>query len=133
MVKVVEVSITEYKEAFTDKAVELSKTKLKDCPNREVRHEQVETMIEQYMEVTGNKPSSYILSKLGDYLLIEALKDADVDKVANTEYPVLSHTQLKRRDSKQFSMQEDTIDFLHSKVNRRIDSLAKRVTKEAEY
>lgn len=126
-------SITEFIEEFKDKAIELSKTKLKDCPTKEDRHEQVEAMLDLYMEVTGKIPSSYVLTKLGDYLLIETLKDTDVDKVSNTEYPVLSFTQLKRRDSKQYSMQVDTLDFLHAKINKRMDSLAKRVTKEAEY
>jgi len=122
-----------YMERFTEEAIELSKTKLVNSPALEDRHALVTDLIEDHFEITGRMPNSYTLCKLGDYILIEDLKDKDVDKVSNNDFPILSDMQVKRRDRKQFPMEADTIDYLEAKINKRLDSLAITHTKETEY
>lgn len=128
-----ELSIDEYIEQFNEKAEELSNTKLSDAPDVTVIIAQVDEMIEEYFRVVGYMPAPYTLNKLADYILVNELKDKGVDKVSNTEYPILSDIQLRRRARKQFTAQDTTLDFLNTKFNKQVDSLARKSVKKAEY
>ena len=125
--------VAEYIEQFTKLAEDLANTKLQDAPKVEVITSQVNALIEEYYSKVGKFPKSYVLELLANYILINELKNKDVDKVANNEFPILSEVQIKRRNRKQVSMQDETIDFLNTKLNKQIDSLAKKTVKKAEY
>ena len=127
------IDIEKYIEDFTERALELSNTKLQQAPKVEVINKQVEEMIEQYYQTVGSYPKPFVLNLLANYILINELKDKDVDKVANNEFPILSDIQLKRRGRKQFLVQDNTLDFLNTKYNKQIDSMAKKTIKKAEY
>jgi hypothetical protein len=118
---------------FTERAEQLADMKLADCPPIEVRNKQVEELIEQYYIQVGKYPKSNVLERLGSYILVHELKNKDVDKVTNTAFPILSEIQLKRRNRKQMLMQDTTIDFLNTKYNQQLDSLAKSTIKKVEY
>lgn len=114
-----------YLEEWIERIKELNKIKHRDLPSLEERNKQVNDMIEEYMQVQGDLPPSYWLSRLGTYILAEDLKNNDRDKVANTEYPILSYRQKRRRSRKQIAVLSEHLDFLHSKYVARMDSLAK--------
>lgn len=133
MVNVTVVDKATYIEDFTQKCYELSKTKLNRAPKSHVINQQVTDMIDEYYSVIEAYPKSLALSYLANYILINELKSKDVDKVSNNEFPILSDIQIKRRDRKQTPMQVETIDFLNTKFNKHIDSLAKKTVKKVEY
>ena len=127
------INIEQYIKDFAERAEELAEQKLSDCPPVEIRIKQVEELIVQYYKTVGNYPKSKVLENLGSYILVHELKNKDVDKVTNTEFPILSDIQLKRRARKQMLMQDSTIDFLNTKYHKQIDSLAKKAVKKVEY
>lgn len=118
---------------FSEKVFVFDKMRLKDLPADDVRVRQVTDMLEEYYVVTGEKPKEYLLTKLANYILAAELKNKDVDKVTNTEFPVLSEYQLLRREKSQVSMETDNMDFLDTKFNKGLDSLAKTTIKKAAY
>lgn len=122
-----------YIEDFAVKAEELAGLKLADCPELDVRKKQVTDLLETYYNTVGKNPKSIVLENLGSYIMVEDLKNKDVDKVTNTEFPVLSEIQIKRRARKQMIMQDSTIDFLNNKFHKEIDSLARKTVKKADY
>lgn len=126
-------SITEYITAFEEQAEELAKTKLNDAPKSVEMTKQVGDLIEEFYATVGSYPKAYTLTQLANYLLVNELKDKDVDKVTNKDYPILSETQLKRRARKQFLVQDDTLDFLNTKFHKQLDSLSRKTVKKAEY
>lgn len=125
--------VNKYIEDFTERAEELSRTKLEDAPRPEIINQQVETLIEEYYKYVGSYPKPHVLELLANYILVNELKDKDVDKVANQDFPILSDIQLKRRARKQMLVQDSTLDFLNTKYHKQIDSLAKKTVKRAEY
>ncbi|MGG4039010.1 hypothetical protein [Heyndrickxia ginsengihumi] len=125
--------VNEYIEKFEQGAEELSNKKIEECPPVEQRNKEVEEMIEHYYQYTGKMPKPHALELLGSYILVQELKNKDVDKVTNTDFPILSEIQLKRRARKQMLMQDSTIDFLNTKYNKHIDSLAKKTVKKVDY
>lgn len=125
--------VDKYIEEFNERALELSKTKLEDAPKQSVLNAMVENMVEDYYRYVGCFPKPHILELLANYILINELKNKDVDKVTNEDYPILSDIQLKRRTRKQFLVQDSTLDFLNTKYHKNIDSLAKKTVKKADY
>lgn len=126
-------SITEYPSSFKERVFALGKLRLADMPKDAERVNHVNNMVEEYYRVVGEMPKPYLLSKLADYLLSSELKSRDVDKVTNTEFPILSEYQQIRRERSQVSMETDNMDFLDTKFNKGLDSLAKTTVKKAEY
>lgn len=122
--------IKEYIEEFSEYCLELSGMPLASAPPIDEIKAEVSFQVEEYYRIVGKYPNSFNLTLLANYLLIYTLKDKDVDKVTNTDRPIMSESQLKRRNKKQHSMSEDGMDFLNSKFNRRLDTLSKKVTKE---
>lgn len=123
----------EYIRDFTDKAEELAGKKLADCPKMPERLTEVRGMLGEYYLTVGKHPKSYVLELLGSYLLVEVLKNKDVDKVTNTDFPIMSESQLKRRARTQVLMQDTTLDFLNNKLNKQIDSLSKTQPRKVAY
>ncbi|KAA6455015.1 hypothetical protein [Bacillus atrophaeus] len=118
---------------FTDRAEELANTKLEDAPSVAKRNQKVTDMVEEHFTLTGKMPKADALRFLADYILITDLKNKDVDKVSNEEFPILSVIQMKRRHRKQMLMKDETLDFLNNKVNKQLDSLSRTTVKKAEY
>ncbi|WP_407708488.1 hypothetical protein ACIU4M_00555 [Bacillus altitudinis] len=126
-------SINKYIEDFEEKATELAGKKINECPPVEERIKQVDEMVNHYFEYTGKFPKPFILELLGSYILVEELKDKDVDKITNKDFPIMSESQVNRRLRKRLLLQDDTIDFLNTKYNKQMSSLAKKTVKKAEY
>lgn len=124
---------SQYIEDFTSRCYELSKTKLDDAPSKESMTQQVNDMIEEYYKIIGKMPKAIALEYLANYLLVNELKSKAVDKVSNTEFPILSDVQIKRRARKQTPMQEGTLDFLNTKFHKHIDSLSRKAIPKVEY
>jgi hypothetical protein len=88
----------------------------KELPPIETRIQQVIDLTEWYFEQTG-KPynNSYYLDMLGTYLLADVLRDKGTHKVKQTEYPVLSHTQIKLRNRRERRVGDENLDFIKLK------------------
>ncbi|PEM08532.1 hypothetical protein [Bacillus wiedmannii] len=67
-----------------------------------------------YMKEYGKKPASWQLVKMADWILEETLKDVRYNKVTKTERPILSHSQLKRRQ-REVAFESEIVDVLHMK------------------
>lgn len=122
-----------YIEEFKNWVQEAVKIRLEHLPPIEKRNQQVEQITEEYYEKVGKFPDSYQLHLLGTYLLNHELKKPDVDKVSNTEFPVLNHNQIKRRYRRQTHVETETLDYLDSKHNKTLDSLSKKPVKKPDY
>ena len=97
-----------------------------------VRCSAIENLNEDFYQATGQNLPAFMLSKLSDWLLMEILIDRDVDKVSNTEFAILSHRQLRRRDKRENSVDGGVMDYLNLKYVKNKDSLSKKVKKESE-
>lgn len=122
-----------YIEEFELWAEELLEISASALPSDEERVKQVDDRLEEYFSTVGTMPKVKVLNDLANYILSGELKNKDVDKVTNTEYPILSKTQLKRRLRKQVAVETDTLDFLEVKYNKQIDSLAKTPSRKVDY
>lgn len=127
------IPVSAYMMQFTDRAEELANTKLEDAPSVAKRNQKVNDLLEEHYTLTGKMPKADALRFLADYILITDLKNKDVDKVSNEEFPILSDVQVKRRHRKQMLMKDETLDFLNNKVNKQLDSLSRTTVKKAEY
>lgn len=78
------------------------------------RCQAVQALTDAYIEQTGESPDPDQLTILADYILMDDLKDTHPDKVANTEYPILSEGQLRLRFRREPSINLDNF----SKDNR---------------
>lgn len=78
----------------------------------------VNAYVNQLYIVAKRRPTSDRLDELADFILVGELKNPHPDKVARTEYPFFSETQVKRRKNKTvLSDDEATIDYLNMKYN----------------
>lgn len=65
--------------------------------NRDVRAEEIKSLTDAYVGTVGERPEPKQLERLADLLLYEELHDTNRMKVRNNEYPILSDTQIQRR------------------------------------
>lgn len=121
-----------YIDDFTERVIALSKTPLEYIPVTEVRCETAIGMINEYLDTIDKLPKPYVLSRLADYILIADLKDRTVDKVANNDYPFLSHSQTKRRERKQIALEANDLDYVNSKHNRQLDTLSRTQVRRSD-
>jgi len=84
---------TQLHEAITQLQAE---TKRGELP-RSLRFIKIESLIDDYFVRTSEMPDGIMLERLSDLCLQEEISDTNVHKVAHTEYPFLSETQLARR------------------------------------
>lgn len=87
----------------------------------------IEITEDYYLEVGEQIPPQH-LYLLTEWLLADTLKCKDVDKVTNTEYPILSKYQIKRRNKKQVVVMCDTLDHLNQTRGRQ----SKRITQNKQ-
>lgn len=127
------INVLEYIREFEERCQQLADTKLEKAPKPEEIVKEVDAMLEEYYEVVGKFPKPRVLELLSNYILVSELKNKDVDKITNNDFPIMSETQLKRRGRKQTPMKDTTLDFLNTKFNKNIDSLSKKGTKKVDY
>lgn len=85
----------DYKAAFEQAVSNLIENRIVDI---EERKKAVEDLIEEYIADTGERPDPYQLDRLASLLLYEYLEgDRSKDKILNSEYPILTEDQFKRR------------------------------------
>ena len=72
--------------------------------SREHRLKFAEELTERLFEQNGEMPSSSILERLATLILQDELTDRERMKARNTEYPILSTDQEKRRNKGKRSM-----------------------------
>lgn len=94
---------TELHEAITELQ---AATKRGELP-RELRLVKIEQMTEDYYAKTREMPDDKALERLADLCLYEELTDDDEHKVAHNEYPILSETQIARRQEGKHARKTD--------------------------
>lgn len=119
-----------FKAQFEDKIERLEKIALQ--LTGEERSEIVHMLTEEYFKALGKHPDQQTLIRLSNVILIEDIKDRTPDKVRLKEYPFLSDRQLLTRMKREFSLEEETIDFLHQKEVKKMDSAFKKRTQNKE-
>jgi hypothetical protein len=104
---------TNYKATFSGEVDKLVKQDLTD----EFKNKIIQALTDAYIEQTGEIPDSYQLSRLATWLVED--KENDPDKVTNTEYPILSESQLKLRKRREVVNQniENTSDSGKHRLN----------------
>lgn len=107
-------------------------TEQRPLPNLEKRFSLIEEINEEFYQITEHNLPPFLLSKLSDWVLLEVLNDKDVDKVAKNEFAILSPRQLRRRDKRENSVEDEVMDYLNLKYVKKKNSLAKKTTKEIE-
>lgn len=80
-------------------------TKRGELP-RKVRMVKIEELTERYYAETGDLPDAKALERLADLILHEELTDNNEHKVAHNEYPILSETQIARRQEGKHTRKE---------------------------
>ncbi|PFW43763.1 hypothetical protein [Priestia megaterium] len=124
-------NIKEIREEFEDKLERLEKIAIQ--LSNEDRVKLVDDLLEEFMEKTGGrKPDTNSLIRLSNVILIEDIKDRTPDKVRLKEYPFLSDRQIITRKKREHSLEEDTIDFLHQKEVKKMDSAFKKRTQNKD-
>lgn len=97
-----------------------------DSITLDVKADLIEIIAESYFTETGEQLPSHLITLLTDWYLSNDLKSKNVDKVSKSEYPILSHHQLKRRTKKHPIIEGETLDFLNQTRGRK----TKRVTRD---
>lgn len=112
----------DYKEeltAYTDELFRNIKKKTEDKKGIAERNQIVETLTDTYIEVTGERPPSYALSRLTNYVLHDVLTDKRTNK-SSDENAVLSRHQIKKRKRDEVNNDEliGNIDSKSRRCNR---------------
>jgi hypothetical protein len=104
---------TDYKNTFVQEVDKLTKQDL----TVEFKNKLIQGLTDAYVEQTGEVPDSYELSRLATWLVED--KENDPDKVTNTEYPILSESQIKLRKRREMPNQylENTSSSGKHKLN----------------
>lgn len=79
------------------------------------KNEIVQQICDCYSFQTGYQIRSEMLTALADFLLDSCLSSKDVDKIANTEYPILSFRQVYRRSKREQALGEEVLQYADSK------------------
>ncbi|QHZ58610.1 hypothetical protein M655_024890 [Brevibacillus sp. NSP2.1] len=90
----------DYKSAFSSAVTELaSGVRAGLFPDRTERARAIEALIDEYVESIGQRPDAAELERLANAVLHEELTNRHPDKVTREEYPIMSETQLTRRQN----------------------------------
>ncbi|OAA91468.1 hypothetical protein [Clostridium ljungdahlii] len=81
------------------------------------KNEIVVQISEYYCIQTSYQIRSEMLTALADFLLDECLTNKDVDKVSNTEYPILSFRQIHRRYLREQTLGAEVLQYADNKKN----------------
>lgn len=99
-------------------------------PPVEERNGIVELITEEYYKALGEFPSSSVLSRLGDFLLLDYIKSRTKSKYDEDIFQ--TQKQLKRRYSRESMMEAEKLDFFNCKKNLNLSSLHKKAKKVVE-
>ncbi|MCY8048480.1 hypothetical protein MOC17_20720 [Bacillus haynesii] len=99
---------------------------------RKERLKSVDHILETYFDATGEHPKSDIIERLSNIILVEDIKDRKKNKTRTKEYPFLSDRQFSTRMKREYSLEDDTLDFLHQKEVKKMDSAFKKRTQNKE-
>lgn len=106
-------SISQINEEFYELILELMNTASEY--SQEEKNQTAEDLANYYFKLTGYLMPSTMLTPLADFLLDDIFIDRSVDKVTNTEYPILNHRQIKRRKARQFAVENDILEYFDSR------------------
>ena len=99
-------------------------------PPVEERNEIVELITEEYFSLFNEFPSSSVLSRLGDFLLLDYIKSRTKSKYDEDIFQ--TQKQLKRRYSRESMMEAEKMDFFNCKKNLNLSSLHKKAKRVVE-
>ena len=89
--------VGDYKVKFEEYVDKLEQNRIE---NRSTRMYLVGLLCERYILLTGERPDSYQLNRLAGIILYEYMEgDSHPDKVTNTDFPILTESQTRRRHS----------------------------------
>lgn len=72
-------------------------------PTVEQRKQIIEILTNAVIEQTGHAPNGVQAGRLANWILYESLIDSHPDKVARTEYPILTKRQLRTRYNREYA------------------------------
>ena len=121
--KVSHLEIEAIKQEFSEAVSTLTGVPRDGLPPVEVRNWEVSELITAYIEAVGERPEPLELSRLADYILADTLRDPTPYKSNKSEYPVENGYQRAQAVSREMSMEEGILDYLHSKYHLRLDTL----------
>ena len=124
MAKLNKKSFNSINNKYTKWVEDVSKT----SPDLDVKHKIINQIADAYLDEVDETLPPVMLEILTEWYLADDLKSKDVDKVTNTEYPILSPHQIQRRIKKHPMVEGDKLDYLNHTRGRR----TKKVTKEKE-
>lgn len=96
-------------------------------PPVEERNKIVELITEEYFRLFVEFPRQDVLSKLGDFILLDYLKNRSKSKYEENVFH--SNKQIKRRLDREHMMVLETMDYFHTKKNLNLPSLHKKSVK----
>lgn len=111
------------KEEFSEAVSTLTGVPRDELPPVEVRNWEVSELISEYLEAVGERPEPIELTRLADYILADTLRDPTPYKSNRTEYPMENGYQRAQAVSREVSMEDGILDYLHSKYHLRLDTL----------
>lgn len=79
------------------------------------RKDTINDITEYYYQQTERVMPNSMLTVLADILLDDILSNPKPDKSTDSEYPILSMRQQKRRRQRETGVERDTMDFLNNK------------------
>lgn len=98
----------------TNKYLEEVERAISEVPSLEDRKAYIEELDERHFEEFGKHLPAYLLEMLGTWLLAETYSDKRTNKVSVEEFPVLSESQLLRRNRKTVNFDnEGSLDVLN--------------------
>lgn len=108
------------------------KRPLSELPIAADRVAEVDLILDDYLEKTGDVPDNRIITLLTNYILADTLKDSNSSKTQTQEYPLQSGYSKRRAYKREVPFSEELLDFLHSKHQKRLDTLFKKNTANKE-
>lgn len=123
-------SFDEYREELDCLVNSLLSIPFEYIPPVQERNEIVEMITEEFYRMFGEFPRQDVLSKLGDFILLDYIKSRSKSKFDDNVF----HTQkqTKRRMARESMTEADTMDFLNCRMNLNMSSLHKKTKKAVE-
>src|SRR5699024_4025630 len=81
----------------------------KPAPNKRI--ESADSLIEDYIEQHGKRPTASVLSRLATYILLDTLSDSHPDKMSREEYPIMSYGQTGRHFARNSKLADVPYDY----------------------
>lgn len=115
-------SLSEVNEDFWEIILEAINT-AKEWATVESKNKFTQDICNYYFEATGLTIPNNMLVALADFILDDTLTDKNVDKVTETEYAILSHRQISRRNKREWASDDNSLEYSH---HNKTDGIAKK-------